>query len=279
MMNKILSKRSLSKSVTQMDIYAPHIVKHAKAGQFVMLRMNEHSERIPLTIADIDYELGSIRIIFQVVGETTYQLNKLEMNENILDFLGPLGKPTHVEGFKKVCVIGGGVGSAIAYPVSKALKAQGTEVDVIAGFKTLEDVILEHEFKSLASKLYLTTDDGTLGRKGFVTDVLDDLLKKEETYDHVFAIGPIMMMKKVSEMTKKYEIPTTVSLNPIMVDGTGMCGGCRVKIGSEIKFACVDGPDFDGHLVDFDLLQSRNNMYKTYEKASYKHLKHEGDEK
>ncbi|MCD4826998.1 MAG: sulfide/dihydroorotate dehydrogenase-like FAD/NAD-binding protein [Acholeplasmataceae bacterium] len=276
-MNKIISKKALSNSITQMKIYAPHVLKHAQAGQFVMLRINETSERIPLTISDMDHKNGLITIIFQVVGATTLQLNKLVEGDEILDLLGPLGKPTHIEGFKKVCVIGGGVGCAIAYPIAKALREKGVEVDVIIGFKTKNDMILYDKFITVANQLYVSTDDGSFEKKGFVTNILSDLLNKGQMYDHVFAIGPIPMMKSVSQVTKPYHIGTTVSLNPIMVDGTGMCGGCRVKVGENIKFACVDGPDFDGHLVDYDLLQSRNNMYKADELKNYDCLVKKGD--
>ncbi|BCR36278.1 sulfide/dihydroorotate dehydrogenase-like FAD/NAD-binding protein [Mariniplasma anaerobium] len=275
-MNKIISKKVLSKSVTEMKIYAPQILKHAQAGQFVMLRINEKSERIPLTISDMDHENGLLTIIFQVIGSTTYELNELNVGDDILDLVGPLGKPTHIEGFKKVCVIGGGVGCAIAYPVAKALSLKNVEVDVIIGFKSKNDMILHQKFEKIANHVFVSTDDGSYQTKGFVTDILSDLLKNGQTYDHVFAIGPIIMMKMVSQLTAKYNIGTTVSLNPIMVDGTGMCGGCRVKVGKDIKFACVDGPDFDGHLVDFDLLQSRNNMYKETETKNYKCLAEKG---
>lgn len=276
-MNKIISKKILSKSITEMKIYAPHILRHAKAGQFVMLRINEKSERIPLTISDMDHETGLVTIIFQVIGSTTYQLNDLNVGDDILDLLGPLGKPTEIDGYKKVCVIGGGVGCAIAYPIAKALNQKNVDVDVIIGFKSKDNMILHQEFNDISDHVYVSTDDGSYQRKGFVTDILSDLLKNGQTYDHVFAIGPIMMMKMVSQITAKFNIGTTVSLNPIMVDGTGMCGGCRVKVGKDIKFACVDGPDFDGHLVDFDLLQSRNNMYKETETKNYKCLVGKGE--
>lgn len=276
-MNKIISKKVLSKSITEMKIYAPHILKHAQAGQFVMLRINEKSERIPLTISDMDHENGLLTIIFQVIGSTTYLLNELNEGDDILDLVGPLGKATHIEGLKKVCVIGGGVGCAIAYPIAKALSLNNVDVDVIIGFKSKNDMILHSQFENIANHVYVSTDDGSYQKKGFVTDILSELLKNGQTYDHVFAIGPIIMMKMVSQLTDKYNIGTTVSLNPIMVDGTGMCGGCRVKVGKDIKFACVDGPDFDGHLVDFDLLQSRNNMYKETEEKNYKCLAEKGE--
>jgi ferredoxin--NADP+ reductase len=276
-MNKIISKKILNKSITEMKIYAPHILKHAQAGQFVMLRINEKSERIPLTISDMDHEKGLLTIIFQVIGSTTYLLNELNEGDDILDLVGPLGKATHIKGFKKVCVIGGGVGCAIAYPIAKALSLNNVDVDVIIGFKSKNDMILHSQFENIANHVYVSTDDGSYQKKGFVTDILSELLKNGQTYDHVFAIGPIIMMKMVSQITDKYNIGTTVSLNPIMVDGTGMCGGCRVKVGKDIKFACVDGPDFDGHLVDFDLLQSRNNMYKETEEKNYKCLAEKGE--
>ena len=221
----------------------------------------------------------TLTIIFQVVGATTSKLNELNQGDEILDLLGPLGKATEVDGFHKVCVIGGGVGCAIAYPIAKALKAIGTDVDVIIGFKHKEEMILEDKFRAVANRLYITTDDGSYEHKGYVTHILDKLLKNGQVYDHVFAIGPIPMMKSVSNLTKPYQIRTTVSLNPIMVDGTGMCGGCRVKVGQDIKFACVDGPDFDGHLVDYDLLQSRNNMYKNDESKAYQCLAQKGNKK
>jgi ferredoxin--NADP+ reductase len=276
-MNKIISKKILSQSITEMKIYAPHILKHAQAGQFVMVRINEKSERIPLTISDMDHEKGLLTIIFQVIGATTLHLNELNVGDDILDLVGPLGKPTHIDGYKRVCVIGGGVGCAIAYPIAKALSFKNVDVDVIIGFKSKNDMILHKKFENIANHVYVSTDDGSYQKKGFVTDVLSQMLKNGQTYDHIFAIGPIIMMKTVSQLTAKYNIGTTVSLNPIMVDGTGMCGGCRVKVGKDIKFACVDGPDFDGHMVDFDLLELRNNMYKETEIKNYKCLAEKGE--
>lgn len=276
-MYKIIVKEALSKSITYMKIEAPLVTKHAKAGQFIMLRVDQDGERIPLTIADIDKNEGSVSIIFQVVGKTTYQLNQLNTNDYLMDFVGPLGKPTDIENLKNVLVIGGGVGCAIAYPLCKALFKQKTEVDAIIGFKSKDEMILFDEFKTYTNHLFVTTDDGSLGSKGFVTEELIKLLNKGHSYDHIFAIGPISMMKKICEITKKYNISTTVSLNPIMVDGTGMCGGCRVKVGEQIKFACVDGPDFDGHLVDFDLLSQRNKMYLDRETKDYECCISEGE--
>lgn len=267
-MYKIILKKALTDQITQMNVYAPDVVKHAKAGQFVILRVDESGERIPLTIADVNKDDGIITIIFQVIGKTTYLLNQLKENEYIQDFVGPLGLATHIEGLKNVLVIGGGVGLAIAYPLCKALFKEDTNVSLIAGYKSLSQMILMDEFEAVTHHQFYTTDDGSFGKKGFVTDVLKALLE-EKTFDHVFAIGPIVMMKAVSQITKAYNIPTTVSLNPIMVDGTGMCGGCRVKIGEEMKFACVDGPDFDGHLVDYDNLLKRNQMYKDKELKDY----------
>lgn len=275
-MYKIILKKALTDQITQMNVYAPDVVKHAKAGQFVILRVDESGERIPLTIADVNKDDGTITIIFQVIGKTTYLLNQLKENEYIQDFVGPLGLATHIEGLKNVLVIGGGVGLAIAYPLCKALFKEDTNVSLIAGYKSLSQMILMDEFEAVTHHQFYTTDDGSFGKKGFVTDVLKALLE-EKTFDHVFAIGPIVMMKAVSQITKAYNIPTTVSLNPIMVDGTGMCGGCRVKIGEEMKFACVDGPDFDGHLVDYDNLLKRNQMYKDKELKDYTEVRSRGE--
>jgi ferredoxin--NADP+ reductase len=277
-MYKIIKKTSLTDTVTLMKVFAPDVIRHAKAGQFVILRVDEKGERIPLTIVDIDEQLQSVTIIFQVVGKTTYLLNTLNEGDAILDFLGPLGKPSELEGLKKVLVISGGVGSAIAYPICKALHNQKTHVDLIAGFKTKDQMILQDEFRLVTNHQDYTTDDGSYGEKGFVTDVLKTILEKDDSYEHVFAIGPIVMMKAVSQITKTYNIPTTVSLNPIMIDGTGMCGGCRVKIGDHIKFACVDGPDFDGHQVDYDGLLKRNMAYHLKEQKDYEEVLKRGDQ-
>ena len=264
-MAKIITKRRLNPTVTLMEVSAPLIAKKALPGQFIILRVDEKGERIPLTIADYDREKGTITIIFQKVGLTTELLDTLEEGDDILDFVGPLGRPTELEGVKKVAVIGGGVGCAIAYPQAKYLHEHGVAVDVIAGFRSKDIVILEEEFRAACDHLYLTTDDGSYGEKGFVTDKLKALIEAGNQYDAVIAIGPIIMMKFVCKTTEPYGIKTLVSLNPIMIDGTGMCGGCRVSVGGQMKFACVDGPDFDGHQVDFDELMARNAAYKERE--------------
>lgn len=265
-MFRIVRKRVLNPSVVLMDIHAPFIAKKAKAGQFIIFRIDEKGERVPLTIADYDREKGTITIIFQVVGKTTEQLSKLNEKDSILDVAGPLGMPTEIDKTaKRVCVIGGGVGCAIAYPQAKELFGKNVEVDVIAGFRSKDIVILEDEFKNVCTNLTICTDDGSYGKKGFVTDALKEKIESGAEYDAVIAIGPVPMMKFVCETTKPYSIKTIVSLNPIMIDGTGMCGGCRVTVGGKIKYACVDGPDFDGHLVDFDELMNRNSAYKRQE--------------
>ena len=262
-MVKIVRKKVLNPSVTLMEVEAPLIAKKAQAGQFIILRVDEYGERTPLTIADYDREKGTVTIIFQKVGLTTELLGDLNEGDYIKDFVGPLGLPTELpEGTKRVCVVGGGVGCAIAYPQAKSLHAQGIQVDVIAGFRSKDIVILEEEFKAACDNLYLTTDDGSYGEKGFVTDKLKSLIEAGNQYDVVIAIDPIIMMKFVAAVTKPFGIKTIVSLNPIMIDGTGMCGGCRVTVGGKMKFACVDGPDFDGHEVDFDELMSRNTVYR-----------------
>ena len=267
-MYKIVKKRALNDTVTLMEIEAPHIAKKAKAGQFIIFRVDERGERVPLTIADYDREKGTVTIIFQIVGASTKLLNTLGEGDSLLDFVGPLGQPTHVgPEVRRVCVIGGGVGTAIAYPQAKALHAAGLEVDMIAGFRSKEIVILEEEMKAVTDHLYLMTDDGSYGEKGLVTQKLEELIKAGNPYDLLIAIGPVIMMKFVAAATKPYGIRTLVSLNPIMVDGTGMCGGCRVRVGGQTKFACVDGPDFDGHEVDFDELMKRNSFYKEREMA------------
>ncbi len=261
-MFQIVQKRVLNPSVILMEIDAPYIAKKALPGQFIIFRVDEKGERVPLTIADYDREKGTITIIFQVVGYSTEKLAALSEGDGISDVVGPLGLPTHLaEGAKRVCVIGGGVGSAIAYPQAKSLHAAGLQVDVIAGFRTKEIVILEEEFRANCSELILCTDDGSYGKQGFVTQALQERIDNGVKYDVVIAIGPVPMMKFVCELTKKYEIPTIVSLNPIMVDGTGMCGGCRVTVDGKIRYACVEGPDFDGHKVDFDELMRRNGTY------------------
>ena len=265
-MYKILRKKQLNDSVCLMDIEAPFIAKKAKAGQFIIFRIDEQGERIPLTISDTNPETGAVTIIFQIVGQSTMLLSKKNEGDYILDFVGPLGAATELENYKNVCVIGGGVGCAIAYPSAKALHNMGAKVDVIAGFRSKDIVILEDEFKGVSDNLYITTDDGSYGEQGFVTNKLQSLIDAGNKYDLVIAIGPVVMMKFVSKVTEPYGIKTLVSLNPIMIDGTGMCGGCRVTVGGEIKFACVDGPDFDGHQVDYDELMKRNSTYADMEK-------------
>ena len=264
-MYKITEKVALNPTVTKMVIEAPLIAKKAKPGQFIIVRPFEDSERIPLTVAGYDREAGTVDIIFQIVGGTTMELNSLKVGESVHDFVGPLGRATEVEGLKKVCVVGGGVGCAIALPSAKAFKEAGAEVTVIVGFRSKDIVILEDEFKAAADRLILMTDDGTYGRHGLVTQPLQEMLEAGETFDEVLAIGPVPMMKFVCKTTQPFGVHTMVSLNPIMVDGTGMCGGCRVTVGGETKFACVDGPEFDGHLVDFAELTSRNGTYRDRE--------------
>lgn len=271
-MYKIVTKRKLNDTVTLMEIEAPHIARKAKAGQFIIFRVDEQGERVPLTIADYDTEKGTVTIIFQIVGASTKLLNTLNAGDSILDFVGPLGVPTHVDPeAKRVCVIGGGVGNAIAYPQAKALHNAGIQVDMIAGFRSKDIVILEDEMRAVTDNLYMMTDDGTYGEKGLVTDKLKQLIEAGNQYDLVIAIGPVIMMKFVAATTKPHNIKTLVSLNPIMIDGTGMCGGCRVRVGGKMKFACVDGPDFDGHEVDFDELMHRNSFYKEQETTARDH--------
>ena len=264
-MFKIVKKQPLNPTVTKMVIEAPLVARKAKAGQFIILRASEDGERIPLTIAGYDREAGTVDIIFQIVGGTTMELNALNEGDYLPDFVGPLGRPSEVEGFKKVAVVGGGVGCAIALPVAQALHANGCEVHSIVGFRTKDLVILEDEFRGHSTKFVAMSDDGTYGTKGLVTNALEELIKSGEKYDEVIAIGPVIMMKFVCQLTKKYDIPTVISMNPIMIDGTGMCGGCRLTVGGETKFACVDGPDFDGHLVDFDEAMKRGAMYRDFE--------------
>jgi ferredoxin--NADP+ reductase len=264
-MFKIVRKKELNAAVTLLEIEAPFIARKARAGQFIIFRIDEQGERVPLTIAGYDREKGTVTIIFQKVGFSTIALGKLNEGDYIRDFVGPLGKPTPVEGKKRVCVVGGGVGCAIALPSAQAFKEAGAEVDVIVGFRNKDIVILEEEFKAAADNLYLMTDDGSYGEQGFVTVKLQQLLESGRQYDEVLAIGPIPMMKFVCKTTEPFGVHTSVSLNPVMVDGTGMCGGCRVTVGGEVKFACVDGPEFDGHKVDFAELMSRNSTYRSRE--------------
>ena len=265
-MYTIVNKQVLNETVIRMDILAPLVAKKALAGQFIILRVDDEGERIPLTVADTDPEAGTVAIIFQVVGATTKKLSYKNEGDSICDFVGPLGRPTEIEGLKKVAVIGGGVGCAIAYPVAKALHQNGTNVTSIVGFRNRDLVILQNEFEAVSDRYILMSDDGTAGQKGLVTDALKALIESGEEFDEVIAIGPLVMMKFVYMLTKQYGIKTTVSMNPIMIDGTGMCGGCRLTVGGKVKFACVDGPDFDGHEVDFDELIRRNRMYADSER-------------
>ena len=268
-MYKIVKKQPLNPTVTRMEIEAPLIAKKAKPGQFIILRVDENGERIPLTVAGYDREKGTVTIIFQIVGATTEKLNHLNEGECLHDFVGPLGVPTHVDGLRKVCVIGGGVGCAIALPIAEELHAMGAEVTSIIGFRNQDLVILEDEFKACSDHFTLMTDDGSYGEKGNVTAPLKTLLENGERFDEVIAIGPLIMMKFVCLTTKEYDQKTVVSMNPIMVDGTGMCGGCRLTVGGKTKFACVDGPDFDGHEVDFDEAMSRSRSYTSFERHAY----------
>ena len=273
-MFRIVYKKELNNQVTMMKVYAPLIAKKALPGQFIIFRVDEFGERIPLTIADYDRLEGTVTIIFQKVGRSTKMLGQLNVGEEILDFTGPLGVASHLEGIKKAAVIGGGVGCAIAYPQAKMLHSMGAQVDIIAGFRSKDIVILEEEMHAVSNKLILTTDDGSYGEKGLVTDALKRLIDEGNQYDIVIAIGPVIMMKFICDLTRQYGIKTVVSLNPIMIDGTGMCGGCRVTVGGKVRFACVNGPDFDGHLVDFDELMKRNAFYKDKEVFDNEHVCH-----
>ena len=265
----ILKKEALNPTVTRMVIDAPLIAKKAEPGQFIILRVHEDGERIPLTIADFDREQGTVTIIFQIVGATTELLNHLEEGDSLHDFVGPLGRPSETEGLKKVAVIGGGVGCAIAYPVAKKLHQQGAQVHAIVGFRNKDLVILEEEFRAVSDRFVPMSDDGSWGQKGLVTNALEQLIAAGEQYDEVIAIGPLVMMKFVTQLTRQHNIKTVVSMNPIMIDGTGMCGGCRLSVGGKTKFACVDGPDFDGFEVDFDEAMERNAMYRDFERHAY----------
>ncbi len=269
-MFKIVRKKELNSAVTLLEIEAPYVAKKARAGQFIIFRIDASGERVPLTIAGYDREKGTVTIIFQKVGLSTKMLGQLNEGDYIQDFVGPLGRPTETEGIKRVCVVGGGVGCAIALPSAQAFKEAGCEVDVIVGFRNKDIVILEDEFRACSDNLYLMTDDGSYGEHGFVTVKLQQLLEAGKQYDEVLAIGPIPMMKFVCKTTEPFAVKTIVSLNPIMVDGTGMCGGCRVTVGGEVKFACVDGPDFDGHKVDFAELMNRNGVYRDQEQEDEK---------
>ena len=267
-MYRIVKKQELNEAVTRMEIEAPFVARKARAGQFIIFRVDERSERVPLTIADYDREKGTVTVIFQKVGLSTKLLGGLNEGDSIADFVGPLGRPTQVEGVRRVCVIGGGVGCAIALPSAAAFRAAGAEVDAIVGFRSRDIVILEEEFRAASDHLYIMTDDGSYGEHGFVTAKLQQLLESGREYDEVLAIGPIPMMKFVARTTKPFGVKTVVSLNPIMVDGTGMCGCCRVTVGGQVRFACVDGPDFDGHLVDYDELINRNSVYRAREQET-----------
>ena len=264
-MYRIVRKEALRPTVTLYEIEAPLIAKKAQPGQFIILRVDENGERIPITINNYDPEKGTVTIIVQTVGATTEKLTHLNEGDYLQDFVGPLGKATATEGKKKVCVVGGGVGCAIAYPVLKKFHDDGAEVHAVVGFKNKDLVILEDDFRKSSDVLKICTDDGSYGQKGLVTDALKELIEAGNQYDEVFAIGPMIMMKFVSKTTEPYGIPTTVSMSPIMIAGTGMCGGCRLAVGGEMKFACVDGPDFDGHKVDWDLAVKCNQMYRDFE--------------
>lgn len=268
-MFKIVNKKMLNPTVCEMDIEAPFVARKADAGQFIILRVDEKGERIPLTVAGYDREKGLVKIIFQVVGASTKQLEMKKKGEYIQDFAGPLGRATEVEGLKKVCVVGGGVGCAIAYPLAEKLFKMGAHTTTITGFRNKDLVILEEEFSKNSSKHICVTDDGTFGEQGNVCMPLEKMLSSGERFDTIFAIGPIIMMKFVTETAKKYNVPCVVSMNPVMIDGTGMCGGCRITVGGEVKFACVDGPEFDGYKVNFDELMLRNGMYAEFEKHRY----------
>ena len=271
-MNRILTKKRLNPTVTLMEVDAPLVARKAEPGQFIILRTDGQGERIPLTIADFDRQKGSVTIIFQIVGATTEKLNRLEAGDCIHDFVGPLGRATHTEGLKKVAVVGGGVGCAIAYPVAKKLHEQGAEVHAIVGFRSRELVILEDEFAAHSAKLVRMSDDGSWGEKGLVTDALRRLIEAGEQYDEVITIGPLIMMKFVCQLTKQYGVKTVASMNPIMIDGTGMCGGCRLTVGGKTRFACVDGPEFDGHEIDFDEAMARGGTYRDFERAAHEHV-------
>ena len=268
-MYRILEKRSLNATVTLMKIDAPAVAKKALPGQFIILRTDADGERIPLTVADYDRAEGSVTVIFQVVGATTERLNHMKEGDCLQDFVGPLGKATETEGRRKVCIVGGGVGCAIAYPVAKRFFELGAEVHAVVGFRNKDLVILEDEFAAASTRFVKMSDDGSWGEKGLVTDALRTLIESGERYDEVITIGPLPMMKFVCKLTREYGIKTVASMNPIMIDGTGMCGGCRLTVGGETKFACVDGPEFDGHLIDFDEAIARSSMYRDFERHAH----------
>lgn len=267
-MTPIIEKKELSLGIKSLTLLSPLISKKMKPGQFVVLRVSEEGERIPLTIVDSNPDTGNIRIVFQEVGKTTKQLGQLNKGQEILDLVGPLGLPSEIENFGTVMIVAGGVGIAGTYPIMKALKIKGNKILTILGARKKDLLIMLEEIRSVSDELFITTDDGSSGRKGLVTDQLEELFKKKVKIDKVITIGPAIMMKAVAEITKKYDVPTVASLNPIMIDATGMCGGCRVSVGGETKFACVDGPEFDAHKVDFNLLLTRLNVYKKQEQTS-----------
>jgi ferredoxin--NADP+ reductase len=271
-MFKILKKEEWSPSVFAMEIEAPRVARKAKAGQFIVLRVDEEGERIPLTIADFNSETGAVLIVFQVIGASTMKLAALNAGDSIVDFVGPLGQPSEIEKFGTVVVVGGGIGVAPTYPIARAMKEAGNKVIAIMGAKTKDILIMEEEMKAVTDEVVVTTDDGSYGMKGFVTNAVQALVDRGEKIDQITAIGPVIMMKSVADATRSLGIRTIVSLNPIMVDGTGMCGGCRVQVGDETKFACVDGPEFDGHLVDFKGLMSRQRMYRDLESQEKDHV-------
>ena len=273
-MDKVVTKRFLNeaKTICLFEIEAPLVAKHAQAGQFVIFRLDEQGERVPVSVAGWDREKGTVTVMVQAAGRTTKMLHTVEQGDYISDFVGPLGRATEMDGLKKVCVVGGGVGCAIAYPIAKEMHKKGIEVTFIGGFRSADIVILKDELKEASDKLIMCTDDGSYGEKGLVTDALKQLIEEGNQYDEIFAIGPAIMMKFVSKTTEPYGIPTTVSMSPIMVDGTGMCGGCRLTVGGETKFACVDGPDFDGHKVDWDESLKRGKMYFDWERHKHEEV-------
>ena len=275
---RITEKQDLNPQVFLMKIEAPRIARKAEPGQFVVVRLDEYGERVPFTLADYDREAGTITLFIQAVGATTRALAGMTAGDELADVAGPLGMPTELEGCQKVAVIGGGLGTAIAWPQAKKLTALGAEVTAITGFRDTGFIILEDEMRAASARLIVTTDDGSNGLKGFVTDRLRELLEAGETFDLVIAIGPLVMMRAVCNLTAQYGIPTTVSMNPIMIDGTGMCGGCRVRVGGQTKFACVDGPDFDGHAIDWDSALKRQQMYRDYERQSCENCRIRGKE-
>lgn len=268
-MYQILEKRALNPTVTLMRVHAPAVAKKAEPGQFIILRTHAEGERIPLTVADYDRAAGTVTVIFQIVGATTARLNAMAVGDHLQDFVGPLGRATETEGKRQVAVVVGGVGCAIGYPVAKKFYGNGTVVHTVAGFRTKELVILEQEFQAVSHRLVRMSDDGSWGEKGLVTDALRALIESGEQYDEVLTIGPLPMMKFVCRLTKEFGIPTVASMNPIMIDGTGMCGGCRLTVGGKVRFACVDGPEFDGHEIDFDEAIARSSMYKPFERHAY----------